>query len=70
MELPQLLARLDVKKRKDEENGGERQHEQILHCKSPKRLTVPCGTMPAERIRASARNLFCLSVDCGHERIF
>jgi hypothetical protein len=35
MELPQLLAGLDVKKRQDEENGGEEQHQQILHCKSP-----------------------------------
>jgi hypothetical protein len=29
--LPQLLARLDVKKRQDKENEREQQHGQILH---------------------------------------
>jgi hypothetical protein len=33
--LPQLLARLDVKKRQDEENCGEDQHPKILHCGAP-----------------------------------
>jgi hypothetical protein len=31
MGLPQLLTRLDVKKRQDEENRREEQHRQILH---------------------------------------
>jgi hypothetical protein len=44
MELPQLLAGLDVEKRQDEENCGERQHEQILHSKSPKKFAAPAGT--------------------------
>jgi len=32
--LPQLLTRLDVEERQDEENSGEKQHRQILHCRS------------------------------------
>jgi hypothetical protein len=35
MQLPQLLASLDVKKRRDEENGGEQQHDDVLHRESP-----------------------------------
>ena len=31
--LPQLLAGLDVEKRQGEENSGEQQHHDILHCK-------------------------------------
>jgi hypothetical protein len=34
MGLPQLLARLDVKKRQGEENYREQQHRQILHRRS------------------------------------
>jgi hypothetical protein len=34
-DLPQLLAGLDVKKRQDEERGGEQQHGYVLHRKSP-----------------------------------
>jgi hypothetical protein len=33
--LPQLLASLDVKKRRDEENGSEQHHENVLHRESP-----------------------------------
>jgi hypothetical protein len=33
--LPQLLAGLDVEERQDKENGGEKQHDHILHCGSP-----------------------------------
>jgi hypothetical protein len=32
--LPQLLACLDVEKRQAEENCGEKQHRDILHCRS------------------------------------
>jgi hypothetical protein len=35
MQLPQLLAGLDVKKRHDEESGGEQQHDDVLHRESP-----------------------------------
>jgi hypothetical protein len=33
--LPQLFARLDVKKRQGKENGGEKQHDCVLHATSP-----------------------------------
>jgi hypothetical protein len=39
--LPQLLAGLDVKKRQDEESGGEQQHGYVLHRKSPGRELEP-----------------------------
>jgi hypothetical protein len=42
-DLPQLLAGLDVKKRQDEERGGEQQHGYVLHRKSP----GPAGIKPA-----------------------
>jgi hypothetical protein len=41
MDLPQLLAGLDVKERHDEEGRGEKQHQQILHRKFSR---VPAGT--------------------------
>jgi len=52
MGLPQLLAGLDVKERQDKENCGERQHEQILHCKSPKVFAAQAGTMQGEHAAA------------------
>jgi len=33
--LPQLLAGLDVEKPQAEQNGGEKQHRQILHIGAP-----------------------------------
>jgi hypothetical protein len=35
-DLPQFLTGLDVQKRQDKECGGEQQHDDILHCESPK----------------------------------
>jgi len=52
MDLPQLLAGLDVKKRHDEEGRGEKQHQQILHRKFSR---VPTGTGPGLAHRSANR---------------
>jgi hypothetical protein len=52
MDLPQLLAGLDVKKRHDEEGRGEKQHQKILHRKFSR---VPAGTGPVSANRSANR---------------
>jgi hypothetical protein len=54
--LPQLLARLDVKKRQGEENDGEQQHDCVLHAGTPNFGRHVAGGMAkkADSIRGSS----------------
>ena len=50
--LPQLLTRLDVKERQAEENNGEEQHRDILHCRS--RSSIRQSRFVGNRLRDAA----------------
>jgi hypothetical protein len=53
IELPQLLACLDVKERHGKENYGEEQHDQILHSTS-----LDSNWNPAAKFDAGAFSIF------------
>src|ERR1039458_8370681 len=53
--LPQLFACLDVEKRHGEENGGEEQHDCVLHTRSPSAGQYKACSISGKRKTESVR---------------